>query len=113
MRVKYYNQNGQELKITMEPAYKFRNNPENKKPEDFVMIQQAEFTEVVTDPYGVRSEITRYSNPVKEIYFRWVWDNAWYAVITMIVEKNAIVLDKRPPHWKFFEKFKERRISFV
>ena len=113
MKIRYFNKRGQEIKTSIEPSYKFRNNKENEKPEDFVAIKQLEINEMVTDPYGVQSELTQLSAPVEEIYHRWVWDGGWYCVITMIIKKNEIILDRRPSFWKFFEEFNQNRPRLI
>lgn len=113
MRISYYNSEGQKINSPIEPAYMFRNNAKNDRPEDFVAIKQLEINEMVTDPYGVQSEITRLSDPVEEVYHRWIWDSGWYCVITMIIKKNEIILDRRPNFWKFFEEFNQNRPRLI
>lgn len=113
MRIRYYNIKGEEIESAVEPSYAWRNNSEDNKPEDYVSIGQAEIREMITDPYGVQSEIVKYSEPVEEVYHRWVWENgSWYSVICMVIRKGEIIIDRRPDYWKFFERFNERRPSF-
>lgn len=101
---------GKQIKTRIDPAYAWVNNAKDDKPQDFVMIKQLEIDEVVTDPYGNSQEIHKLSEPVEENYFRWVWENGqWYCMCCMVVRNKAIILDRRPSWWKFFEEFNENR----
>lgn len=113
MKIRFYDEKGDEIKTPIEPAYYYRNNPQDQKPPDFVIVKQAEIEKVTSDPYGQSLTFTELTEPLEEIYCRWEWDSGtWYCVICMIVRRENVIQDRRPSWWKFFERFNERRPSF-
>ena len=114
MKNRYFTVDGKEIKMSIDPYYAGVNNAKEDKPADFVMIKQAEINEVVTDPYGNEQEIHKLSEPLEELYFRWVWENdQWYCLCCLIVKNKTIVMDRRPSWWKFFEEFNANRPRFT
>ena len=110
MKISCYNGQGEEIKLECDPCYKWRNNPKKDRPKDFVMVKQLESVETITDPFGEIQELKKLSKPVEEVYYGWVWENgSWNCLIRMVVQKDVIVLDRRPVGWKFFEKFQANK----
>lgn len=107
MKIRYFNQNGEQIKTAVDPAYLYRNNKEKDRPQDFVIIKQKEFEQPIIDPFGNESIIQKLSDPVEEVYCRWVWsDGSWYCTISAVIKEGQFVLDRRPEWWKFVENFK-------
>lgn len=112
MRIRYFTQDGKQIQTAVDPAYLYRNNQEKDQPKDFVIIKQKEFERPITDPYGNQSIFTGYTEPVEEVYCRWVWDNgSWYCVIAAVIQNGELILDNRPDWWKFVEKFNRSGIK--
>lgn len=106
MKIRYYNKQGELLSTAVDPAYLYRNNNGKERPQDFVIIKQREFEEMITDPYGNQSMITKLSDPVEEVYCRWEWaDGSWYCLIAAVIKNGQLIVDRRPSNWKFIEEF--------
>ena len=113
MKIRYYGQDGKEIKTPCEPSYFYRNNSKENRPPDYVVIKQLEIKEMITDPYGQEQEINKLSDPVEEVYCGWVLENeTWYCTVRMVVRRQEVILDRRPVGWKFFEEFNKHRPDF-
>ena len=113
MKIRYYNIEGREIKTSQCPTYLWRNNTEDDRPQDFVIVKQLEMEKHITDPYGKPMKLVELSEPVEEDYCRWEWeDGSWYCVICCIMQKGVITLDRRPDGWSFLEKFNGNRPNF-
>lgn len=114
MKIRFYNQWGEEIEKGKSDPYKYRKNHKNHRPQDYVMIKQLESHEILTDPYGQEQEIVKLSEPVEEVYCGWVWENeGWCCLVRMIVKKEQVLLDRRPVDWKFYDIFNQNRPKFV
>ena len=114
MKIRFYDEKGNQIKTPIEPGYYFRNNTREQRPPDFVIVKQVEIEKVTTDPFGQPITFIELTEPVEEIYCRWEFDSGtWYCLVSFIVRKNAVIKDCRPTWWKFYEKFNENRPRFV
>jgi len=113
MITRYFDKNGQELKVPINPAHLWTNNAKDNRPPDYVIIKQNEVEEMLTDPYGQSTMIRHLSEPVEEVYCRWQWDSGtWYHLICMVVRGNQVIIDRRPNGWSFYEEFQKHRPRF-
>ena len=84
--------------------------PKEKRPEDYVTIEQYVYKKVTVSPYGEEVEIYSLGNPIKETYIRWAWENeTWYPMVTLVIKNNEIAIDRRPQGWNFVEQFNTNR----
>lgn len=116
MKIRYYDEQGNEIKTKLDPAYLWRNNPFKEKPKDYVMIKQLEIQKMTTDPNGEPMFYTELSEPVEETYYRWDWqDGMWYVVCCLIMKKGTIVKGgyRCPKGWKFVENFNMHRPNLM
>lgn len=112
MKIRYFNIRGEEIVSSVCPTYVWRNNAREDVPQDFVIIKQMEIEKHITDPYGQPLTITELSEPLEEDYCRWEWqDGSWYCVLSCIIQKQVMTMDRRPVGWDFVEKFNQNRPS--
>lgn len=110
MKIRYFNGKGEEIKTAVCPTYSWRHNTEDNRPQDFVIVKQLEIEKHLTDPYGEPFVMTELSDPVEEDYCRWEWqDGSWYCMISCIIQKQVITLDRRPAGWTLVEDFNKNR----
>lgn len=107
MKIRHYTQDGVEITSTHNPAYTWRKNPRDERPQDFVTITQMETVELLTSPEGEEIEAVKLSSPVEEAYHTWKWqDGMWYCVIVFVIGRGGeIKVGEIPENYEFYKEF--------